>query len=62
MPRLFEHGRRMDINAWVKHKYHGRYDMIAGPDLELLNYSFIEYYVRKFRGRRVDVIPAKKKK
>jgi len=60
--RLFEHGRRMDINAWVKHKYHGRYDMIAGPDLELLNYSFIEYYVRKFRGRRVDVIPAKKKK
>ena len=59
--RLFEHGRRMDINAWVKHKYHGRYDMIAGPDLELLNYSLIEYYVRKFRGRRVDVIPAKKK-
>ena len=60
--RLFEHGRRMDINAWVKHKYHGRYDKIAGPDLELLDYSHIEYYVRKFRGRPVDVIPGKKQK
>ena len=51
---LFEHGRRMDINAWVKHKYYGRYQDIAGADLELLDYSFIEYYVRKFRGRPMD--------
>jgi len=48
---LFEHGRRMDINAWVKHKYHGSYENIAGADLELLDFSHIEYYVRKFRGR-----------
>jgi predicted Ser/Thr protein kinase len=55
--RLFEHGRRMDINAWVKHKYHGRYENIEGADLELLDYSAIEYYVRKFSGRRTDIIP-----
>lgn len=59
--RLFEHSKRMDINAWVKHKYHGRYDQITGPDLELLDYSRLEYYVRKFRGRPVDVIPGKKR-
>ena len=58
--RLFEHGRRMDINAWVKHKYHGRYENIAGADLDLLDYSHIEYYVRKFRGRPTGGIPRKK--
>lgn len=57
--RLFEHGRRMDINAWVKHKYHGRYENIAGADLELLDYSLIEYYVRKIRGRPTRGIPRK---
>lgn len=57
--RLFEHGRRLDINAWAKHKYHGRYENITGPDLELLDYSRIEYYVRKLRGRPVQDIPRK---
>lgn len=57
--RLFEHGRRMDINAWVKHKYHGRYENVEGPDLDLLDYSFIEYYVRKIRGRPTRGIPRK---
>jgi predicted Ser/Thr protein kinase len=56
---LFEHGRRMDINAWVKHKYHGRYEHIEGADLELLNFSRIEYYVRKFRGRPMGGIHRK---
>jgi serine/threonine protein kinase len=28
--RFFEHSRRMDINAWVKHKYHGRYEDMGG--------------------------------
>ena len=51
---FFEHGRRMDINAWVKHKYHGRYGDAAGDDLELLDYSFIEYWVRKLRGRPME--------
>jgi len=58
--RLFEHGRRMDINAWVKHKYHGRYENIEGPDLELLDYSAIEYWVRKLSGRPTDIIPRKR--
>jgi len=57
---LFKHGRRMDINAWVKHKYHGRYENIAGEDLELLDYSTIEYYARKFNRRPTHVIPRKK--
>lgn len=55
--RLFEHGRRMDLNAFVKHKYHGRYEDIAGADLDLLDYSRIEYWVRRFSGRPVDQIP-----
>jgi predicted Ser/Thr protein kinase len=58
--RLFEHGCRMDINAWVKHKYHGRYENIEGPDLELLDYSPIEYWVRKLSGRPTSVIPRKR--
>jgi len=52
---FFEHGRRMDINAWVKHKYYGRYQDIAGADLELLDYSRIEYWVRRIRGRPMAV-------
>jgi hypothetical protein len=44
----------MDINAWVKHKYHGKYGDASGEDLELLDYSFIEYWVRKLRGRSMD--------
>jgi serine/threonine protein kinase len=58
--RLFEHGKRMDNNAWVKHKYHGRYENIEGADLELLDYSAIEYWVRKLSGRPTDVIPRKR--
>jgi len=57
---MFNHGRRMDINAWVKHKYHGRYGDIAGDDLELLDYSRIEYLARKFNRRPMDGIPRKK--
>lgn len=51
---FFEHGCRMDINAWVKHKYHGKYGDASGEDLELLDYSFIEYWVRRLRGRPMD--------
>lgn len=57
---LFDHGKRLDINAWVKHKYDGRYQDISGKDLELLDYSRIEYLVRKFSGRPTNVIPRKK--
>ena len=54
---FFRHARRMDLNAYVKHKYHGRYEDIAGPDLDLLDYSRIEYLVRKLSGRPTHVIP-----
>jgi predicted Ser/Thr protein kinase len=49
--RLFEYGKRLDINAWVKHKYHGRYRDASAEDRELLDYSMLEYVVRKLRGR-----------
>jgi predicted Ser/Thr protein kinase len=49
--RLFEYGKRLDINAWVKHKYHGRYRDASEEDRELLRYSKLEYVVRKLRGR-----------
>jgi predicted Ser/Thr protein kinase len=48
---LFEYGKRLDINAWVKHKYHGRYKNASEEDRQLLNYSKLEYIVRKLRGR-----------
>lgn len=49
--RLFEYGKRLDINAWVKHKYHGRYKDASPEDQELLQYSRLEWVVRKLRGR-----------
>lgn len=55
--RLFAHARRMDLNAYVKHKYHGRYEDVRGEDLQLLDYSRIEYWVRRLSGRPVDQIP-----
>ena len=48
---LFEFGKRLDINAWVKHKYHGRYKNVSEEDRKLLNYSKLEWLVRKLRGR-----------
>jgi len=48
---LFEYGKRLDINAWVKHKYHGRYRNASEEDRALLNYSKLEWLVRKLRGR-----------
>ena len=35
----------VDLNAYVKHKYHGRYEDVSGSDLELLDYSRIERWV-----------------
>jgi predicted Ser/Thr protein kinase len=49
--RMFEYGKRLDINAWVKHKYHGRYRDASEEDRELLRYSKLEYMVRRLRGR-----------
>ena len=57
---LFRRARQMDINAWVKHKYHGRYENISEEDLERLNYSRIEYLARWVNRRPMGTIPRKK--
>lgn len=48
---LFEYSKLLDINAWVKHKYHGRYKDASEEDKKLLNYSKLEHVIRKIRGR-----------
>lgn len=47
---LFSLGRKMDLNAWVKHKYHGNYDAASDEDRAILDYSWIERMVRRVRG------------
>jgi len=51
---LFRTGRRLDLNAWVKHKYHGIYRDASAEDARLLDYSWLETLVRKFSGRPMD--------
>jgi len=53
---LFEYGKRLDINAWVKHKYFGRYSDASEEDRELLNYGRIEYIARKISGQSMDAV------
>lgn len=59
---FFEYGRRLDINAWVKHKYLGRYADASESDREMLNYSRIEYLARKIRGRPMDAVSGIRRK
>ena len=47
--RMFDYLKQLDINAWVKHKYHGRYQDASEQDRELLNYSRFESLARKYR-------------
>lgn len=51
--RLFEYLKRLDLNAWVKHKYHGRYEDVSEQDRSLLNYSLFESLLRKYRNRNL---------
>ncbi|NIM70989.1 MAG: hypothetical protein GTN86_10150 [Xanthomonadales bacterium] len=50
--RLFAYARQLDLNAWVKHKYHGRYEDAEPADRELLNYSAFESLLRSYRNWR----------
>ncbi len=50
--RIFELGRRLDLNAWIKHKYHGRYEDASREDREILRYGLLERAVRRARGGR----------
>ena len=58
---LFEYGARLDINAWVKHKYHGRYADASEEDRALLDYGRIELIARKISGRPMDAVSGKRK-
>jgi len=57
---LFRFGKRLDINAWVKHKYHGHYRNASAADRELLDYGWIEILARKLSGRRMDSVTGRK--
>jgi serine/threonine protein kinase len=59
---FFEYSKRLDINAWVKHKYYGRYADASETDRELLNYGRIEYIVRKISGRPMEAVSGTRKK
>ncbi|MEJ8567237.1 protein kinase domain-containing protein [Elongatibacter sediminis] len=51
---FFRTARRMDRNAWVKHKYRGFYRDASEEDSALLDYSWIERVVRRLSGRPMD--------
>jgi len=57
---LFRTGKRLDINAWVKHKYHGYYRDASAADGELLDYGWLEILVRKASGRSMDRLRRRK--
>ncbi len=59
---FFEYGKLLDVNAWVKHKYHGRYADASEEDRQLLNYSRIEYIARKISGRSMQAVSGTRKK
>jgi predicted Ser/Thr protein kinase len=46
---MFDYLKRLDLNAWVKHKYHGRYEDASEEDRALLNYSRVEALLRRYR-------------
>jgi predicted Ser/Thr protein kinase len=48
---FFRTARRLDLNAWVKHKYRGHYSEASAEDAKLLHYSWLEILVRKISGR-----------
>jgi predicted Ser/Thr protein kinase len=58
---LFEYGKRLDLNAWVKHKYHGRYADASEQDRALLNYGRIEALARRISGRSMDSVSGDRK-
>ncbi|MFT5372020.1 MAG: putative Ser/Thr protein kinase [Lysobacterales bacterium] len=50
--RMFDYLVQLDINAWVKHKYHGHYEEASEEDKKLLQYSRAEAVLRKYRKWR----------
>ncbi|MDX1460617.1 MAG: hypothetical protein R3348_06120 [Xanthomonadales bacterium] len=52
--RVFAYVRQLDLNAWVKHKYRGRYEDATARDRALLKYSLVESLLRKYRNWRMS--------
>ncbi len=50
--RMFDYLVQLDLNAWVKHKYNGRYEDASEQDKKLLRYSKVEAILRKYRKWR----------
>jgi predicted Ser/Thr protein kinase len=57
---LFRTGKRLDLNAWVKHKYHGYYRDASPEDRDLLDYGWLEVLARKLSGRPMDRVRRRK--
>jgi serine/threonine protein kinase len=51
---FFRTAKRLDLNAWVKHKYQGHYSNASPEDAKLLHYSWLEILVRKISGRPME--------
>jgi predicted Ser/Thr protein kinase len=51
---LFRMARRLDLNAWVKHKYQGHYSDASAEDARLLDYGWLEVLVRRVSGRPME--------
>ncbi len=57
--RIFRQARQIDLNAWIKHKYLGRYDEISDKDAQYFRPTRVEKWSRfvreiwyKLTGRR----------
>jgi tRNA A-37 threonylcarbamoyl transferase component Bud32 len=49
---LFRFFRQLDLNAWVKHKYQGRFEEVSEKDRALYHDSAVERLARRYRQRR----------
>jgi serine/threonine protein kinase len=43
---LFDTARQFDLNAWVKHKYHSRFDELTAQDRQYYRPTLIERLIR----------------
>jgi tRNA A-37 threonylcarbamoyl transferase component Bud32 len=49
---LFRFFRQLDLNAWVKHKYEGRFENVSEADQALYHDSALERLARRYRQRK----------
>lgn len=49
--RFFRFLKQLDLNAWVKHKYHGRFEALSSEDQEIFKDTRIERVLRWRRQR-----------